>query len=109
MNHTLSELPFEVQGVLIFFNWILCMATFSTVAYYTLVVKTLPPIPKDIFSCCEAKKKKKAPGPDDPQQSDEDDETYRARVEAEIDKGRAQLREDMKVEQEFRDLLGMEK
>lgn len=136
MNHTFSEVPLEVQGVIIFGNWLLCMTTVGLVAYYALIARALPNWKLWVATCkklcCDEKKgkrkKKKKKGKskqlidyssssssddededeDDDQRSDETLEEYRERVERQIDKGRVQVRADMKIQQDFKADLGME-
>jgi hypothetical protein len=92
---TLSNLPLEVQGVFIFINWILCMSCLVTCVLYVLIWKQIPQIPK----CIPLGKRE--------EKSEETEEEYRERVEREIDVGRVQVRQDMKLIGDFKDDLGM--
>jgi len=93
MNHTFSEVSFEIQGVVIFINWLLCMTTIGVVAYYVLVAKTLP----DFKKCCQTKK-----------EEEDDPESYRELVERDIDKERVKVRQDMELQKGFKADLGIE-
>ena len=95
MNHTFSEVSFEIQGVVIFINWLLCMTTIGIVAYYVLVAKTLP----DFKKCCQTKKE---------EEEEDDPEMYRERVERGIDMERVKVRQDMELQKEFKADLGIE-
>lgn len=101
MNHTFSEVSVEVQGVIIFVNWLVCIATIGVVAYFVLIAKSLPD-----FKSCKKRKKKKDPFSADLSSSSEEETPEE--MEAEIDKLRHQVREDMELQQNLKDDLGME-
>lgn len=104
MNHTFSEVSVEVQGVIIFVNWLLCMGTIGVVAYYVLIAKSLP----DFKSCTQKKKKKKKKDPFGADLSLSSEEETPEEMEAEIDELRHQVRADMELQQNLKDDLGME-
>ena len=107
MNHTFSEVSVEVQGVIIFVNLIICLATVGCIAYYVLIAKTLPDF-KQCSRCWEGVKKKKK-SPLDISSSDEEDPIeYRARVDRDVAKGQVQVRADMEMQKGFKEDLGIE-